>query len=97
MKNYSWPGMFKPFEHQITTSQFLISNNKAFCFNEAGTGKTSSVIWAVDYLMDLGLIKRVLIVCPLSIMYSAWQADLFKTRMAHGPSAKKLFMVATTL
>ena len=95
MKNYSWPGMFKPFEHQITTSQFLISNNKAFCFNEAGTGKTSSVIWAVDYLMDLGLIKRVLIVCPLSIMYSAWQADLFKTAMhrtagvAYGSRSKR--------
>ena len=95
MKNYSWPGMFKPFEHQITTSQFLISNNKAFCFNEAGTGKTSSVIWAVDYLMDLGLIKRVLIVCPLSIMYSAWQTDLFKTAMhrtagvAYGSRSKR--------
>ena len=81
MKHYNWPGMYKPFQHQVTTSEFLISNRRAFCFNEAGTGKTSSVIWAADYLMDLGLIKRVLIVCPLSIMYSAWQADIFKTAM----------------
>ena len=28
--------------------------------------------------MDLGIIKRVLVICPLSIMRSAWQADLFK-------------------
>ena len=28
--------------------------------------------------MTAGLIKRVLVVCPLSIMQSAWQADLFK-------------------
>ena len=81
MKDYSWPGMYKPFQHQVSTSEFLVSNRRAFCFNEAGTGKTSSVIWAADYLMDLGLIKRVLIVCPLSIMYSAWQSDLFKTAM----------------
>jgi SNF2 family DNA or RNA helicase len=31
--------------------------------------------------MTQGLIKRVLIICPLSIMYSAWQADIFKTAM----------------
>jgi len=59
-KDYSWPGMFKPFDHQRDTSQFLVSNKRAFCFNEAGTGKTSSVVWAADYLMDLGLIKKVL-------------------------------------
>ncbi len=93
--DYSWPGMFKPFEHQKETANFLVSNKRAFCFNEAGTGKTSSVIWAADYLMDLGLLKRVLIICPLSIMYSAWQADLFKTAMhrtaavAYGTTAKR--------
>jgi len=94
-KDYSWPGMFKPFDHQRDTSQFLVSNKRAFCFNEAGTGKTSSVVWAADYLMDLGLIKKVLIICPLSIMYSAWQSDIFKTAMhrkaavAHGTTAKR--------
>jgi len=94
-KDYSWPGMFKPFDHQRDTSQFLVSNKRAFCFNEAGTGKTSSVVWAADYLMDLRLIKKVLIICPLSIMYSAWQSDIFKTAMhrkaavAHGTTAKR--------
>ena len=94
-KDYSWPGMFKPFEHQKDTSQFLVSNKRAFCFNEAGTGKTSSVVWAADYLMDLRLINRVLIICPLSIMYSAWQSDIFKTAMhrkaavAHGTTSKR--------
>jgi SNF2 family DNA or RNA helicase len=69
---------FTPFDHQKETADFLIQNARAFCFNEQGTGKTASVIWAADYLMSLGLIKRVLVVCPLSIMQSAWQADLFK-------------------
>lgn len=95
LDEYKWPGMYKPFEHQKTTASFLIEHPKSFCFNEAGTGKTSSVIWAADYLMTKGLIKRVLIVCPLSIMFSAWQADIFKTAMhrsvavAYGDSNKR--------
>jgi SNF2 family DNA or RNA helicase len=80
LEEYQWPAPLgiEPFAHQKKTSEFLISNRKAFCFNEQGTGKTASVIWAVDYLMKLSLIKRVLVICPLSIMRSAWQQDLFK-------------------
>ena len=95
LKDYNWPGLYKPFDHQKTTASFLANRRRAFCFNEAGTGKTSSVIWAADYLMSLGLVKRVLVVCPLTIMYSAWQADVFKTAMhrsvgvAYGPAAKR--------
>ena len=79
-RDYKWPRPigFEPFDHQRETSSFLSLRKRAFCFNEQGTGKTASVIWAADYLMQAGLIKRVLVVCPLSIMQSAWQADLFK-------------------
>jgi len=80
-KDYNFPGMHTPFSHQKVTSAFLSLQDRAFCFNEAGTGKTSSVIWAADYLMAQGLIKKVLVICPLSIMYSALQADVFKTAM----------------
>ena len=78
LTDYNWPGKHKPFAHQKQTSDFLTLNRKAFCFNEQGTGKTASVIWASDYLMNLGVVRRVLVICPLSIMKSAWQADLFK-------------------
>ena len=78
---YDWPGQYRPFDHQRTTSAFLTLNRKAFCLNEQGTGKTGSVIWAADYLMKKGRIKRALIICPLSIMDSAWRADLFKFAM----------------
>jgi SNF2 family DNA or RNA helicase len=94
-QTYEWPGLFKPFDHQKTTSAFLVANKRGFCFNEAGTGKTSSVIWSADYLMNIGVVKKVLIVCPLSIMFSAWQADIFKVAMhrkcavAHGSPAKR--------
>ena len=95
LKQYDWPGMFKPFVHQKITAGYLALRDRCFCFNEAGTGKTSSVIWASDYLMSIGQVKRVLVICPLSIMYSAWQADIFKTAMhrtvgiAHGDNNKR--------
>lgn len=85
-RQYNWPGMFKPFSHQEKTAEFLTLHKRGFVFNEAGTGKTAAVIWAADYLMRLKKIKRVLIVCPLSIMDSAWLNDLFKTAM-HRKSA----------
>jgi SNF2 family DNA or RNA helicase len=94
-RDYDWPGTFKPFEHQKVTAEFLSINRRAFCFNEAGTGKTSSALWAADYLMKQGEIKRVLVICPLSIMHSAWQDDVFSTCMhrsvaiAHGASNKR--------
>jgi SNF2 family DNA or RNA helicase len=97
LSEYQWPRPhgFTPFDHQKTTADFLISNRKAFCFNEQGTGKTASVIWAVDYLMSVSAIKRVLVICPLSIMKSAWQQDLFKfaihrsVAVAYGSATKR--------
>ena len=77
-RDYKWPGQYQPMEHQKKTASFLSITKRGYCFNEQGTGKTASAIWACDYLMNRGTIKKVLVVCPLSIMYSAWQADLFK-------------------
>ena len=76
-KLYQWTGKYKPFKHQITTAAFFTLNKKAFCFNEQGTGKTASAIWASDYLLKHKIIKRVLVICPLSIMDIAWRDDLF--------------------
>lgn len=95
MGKYDWPGRYKPFEHQKTTASFLTMNRRAFCFNEQGTGKTASAIWAADFLMKERAIKRVLIICPLSIMDSAWRTDLFSFAMhrtveiAHGAKKKR--------
>jgi SNF2 family DNA or RNA helicase len=90
LRDYKWTGKLTPFAHQKETASFLTLYPKAFCFNEQGTGKTASVIWAADYLMKIGKVRRVLVLCPLSIMKSAWQQDLFKFAMhrscsvAHG-------------
>lgn len=93
--HYEWPGLHRPFDHQKKTASFLTLHRRAYCFNEQGTGKTGSVIWAADYLLSIGAIRRVLVLCPLSIMQSAWQDDLFKFAMhrtcaiAHSYSREK--------
>ena len=92
---YDWPGQHKPFEHQKGTAAFMTMNRRAFCFNEQGTGKTASAIWASDFLIKQGAIKRVLVICPLSIMDSAWRNDLFNFAMhrsvgvAYGAAGKR--------
>jgi len=94
-RNYDWPGRYTPMEHQIETASFLTLNRKAFVFSEPGTGKTLSALWAADYLMQRGEIRRVLILCPLSIMQSAWMGDISNSVIhrsaiiAHHPQASR--------
>ena len=97
---YNWPGRFKPFAHQKETADFLTMNRRGFVFSEPGTGKTLSALWAADYLMDLGEVRRCLILCPVSIMTSAWMQDLNNSiihRSAivahHTQAARRLEMV----
>ena len=78
---YDWPGRYAPYDHQRKTAAFLTNHKRAFCFNEQGTGKTGSAIWAADFLMKRGLVKRALVICPVSIMDSAWRDDLFSFAM----------------
>lgn len=98
---YAWTGKFAPMAHQRTTAAFLTVHPKAFCFNEAGTGKTASAIWAADFLMKQGIVKRALVICPISIMDSAWRNDLFSFAMhrtvgiAYGSAKKRKEIIAT--
>jgi len=94
-RRYNWPGRHKPMAHQVQTASFLTLNRKAFVFSEPGTGKTLSALWAADYLMSRGEVRRVLILCPLSIMQSAWMQDLNASVIhrsaviAHHPQASR--------
>jgi SNF2 family DNA or RNA helicase len=99
-RRYTWAGRYKPMAHQIETSAFLTMNRRAFCFNDPGTGKTLSALWAADYLMNRGDVRRVLILCPLSIMHSAWMGDIGNSvihRSAvvahHAQSARRIEMI----
>lgn len=98
---YKWPGKHTPYRHQKETASFLTMNKRAFCLNDMGSGKTSSCIWAADYLMTIGEITKVLIVCPVSIMSQAWAKEVFDVAMhrtyaiAHGTADQRRKVVAT--
>lgn len=100
-RRYSWPGKYKPMSHQKDTAAFLTMHKRAFCFSEPGTGKTASAIWAADFLMQQGLIRRVLVICPVSIMDAAWRNDLFtfamhrKVDVAYGSAQKRSKIIAS--
>lgn len=76
---YKWPGRFKPFAAQITTANFLSMHDRAFCLNSMGLGKTVTTLWAYDYMRDAKLVKKVLVVCPLSTMERTWADEIFRT------------------
>ena len=94
-QKYTFSGKHKPFKHQRKTALFFTQHKKSFCFNEQGTGKTASAIWASDFLIQQGKVNRVLVICPLSIMDSAWRNDLFDfaphrtVAVAHGEAKKR--------
>lgn len=73
---YDWPSRYpSPMSHQVATAEFLTLYRKAMCLNDPGTGKTLSVLWAMDWLMDRGVIKRAVVTCPKSIM-DVWENEL---------------------
>lgn len=75
-RDYDWPGRFTPFPHQYRIAGFLASHPRAFCLADLGTGKTLSALWAIDYLIRIGRIRRVLVLAPLSILRSAWLKEI---------------------
>ena len=92
---YSWPGQYKPFDHQIATSSFLTKHPRAYCLNDMGTGKTLSVLWSFDYLRSLGRATRMLVVSPLSTLDETWGNTIFRNfphltfSTLHGTKARR--------
>lgn len=81
VSQYPWPGKFAPFDHQVVMADFLTTTYKGFNLSEMGTGKTYATLWAADYLMSLGLVKKVLVLAPLSTLERVWKQDIFDILM----------------
>lgn len=97
---YTWPRektiIPAPFEHQIATTKFAVANPHSFILNDIGTGKTMSALWAADVLMQLGAVRRALVVAPLSTLERVWGDAFFihmphrKFSILHGSSERRL-------
>ncbi len=98
--HYDWPGLHDPFYAQRVTSAFLSLNRRAFVLNGMGTGKTLGALWAYDYLRKAGKVRRALITCPLSTLWSTWEDEIMLSfphldvEVLHGPRAKRLELLA---
>jgi SNF2 family DNA or RNA helicase len=83
---YDWPREItkapQPFHNQIESAAFLTLNHRAYCLNEIGTGKTMSALWAADWLMREGMVRKALILAPLSTLSRVWSDAVF-INLAH--------------
>lgn len=97
---YDYPGRYKAFQHQRTTVEFLTTNPRAFCLNGMGAGKTIAGLWAFDYLQKAGLVKKMLVISPLSTLERAWGDEIYKHfpgmtfAVLHGDKNKRLKLLA---
>jgi hypothetical protein len=89
LDTYHFKGVPKPFSHQIETTQFIVNTPKCFVFNDIGTGKTWSGVWAIDYLASIGEVKHILIVAPLSTLEIVWKRTFFHLNSAQCRSAQR--------
>ena len=93
---YNWPGKFKPGAHQIVMAEFLTLCKRGFNLSEMGTEKTAASLWAADWLMSTGLVRKALIISPLSTLERVWLSEIFsvlmhrKAAIAHGSRTKRL-------
>lgn len=80
MHDYDWPRntlkVPAPFQHQYHLSSFMTLHPRCFNLSDMGTGKTLSTLWAADYLMCLGVIRKAIILSPLSTLVRVWEDEI---------------------
>ncbi len=103
LHEYQWQGRYKPFEHQKHMSAFLTLHPRAFNLADIGTGKTLGTLWAADYLMSKGVVKKAIILSPLSTLHRVWHDEVFqhflgnrKAVVLHGSREKRIQLLSKT-
>lgn len=80
---YDWPSKYpSPMAHQVTTAEFFTLFPRGICLNEMGTAKTLSAIWAADYMMREGAVRKAIIVCPKSTTESVWADEILSNLLS---------------
>jgi SNF2 family DNA or RNA helicase len=98
LHHYKWPAPpgWTVWAHQQDTSAQLTLERRMFVLNETGTAKTASALWAADYLMSQGLIRKVIIAAKLSTLNAVWVKEIFAVLMhrncvvLHGTKERRL-------
>lgn len=88
LMGYEWPIQpgRQPYEHQRAMANFMVVHGKCFNLSDMGTGKTLAMLWAADALMTAGLVRRALIISPLSTLRAVWDNEIFSAMVGRRTS-----------
>lgn len=81
-------------------SNFLVLRRNGCIFITGNTMKTASALWAADYLMSVGRVKKCLIAGKLSTLEAVWLKEIFTVLMhrsavvLHGSKERRLERLA---
>ncbi len=85
------------FEHQKPMTELFVNQKKAFAFTGVGTGKTKSVIDAVDFLHKRGSVDKVLVISPASIMWNFAKEvrthSYYESTIIYGSKQKRIQLI----
>lgn len=86
--DYDWPlkQQYSILQHQPAVSSFLTLHPRCFNLSDIGTTKTICALWALDYLMLKGFIKKAMILSPLSTICRVWEDEIFSNFLARRKS-----------
>lgn len=77
--DYEYP--HPPFEYQKTMVSFLVKTATGALLCDCGVGKSYAIINEINYRIQKGQIDSALIVCPISLMKAAFEADILKFKI----------------
>lgn len=101
MHGYDWRDTV-PFVAQKVTSGMLVVEPRAFVLNTMGTGKTRSALFAFDWLRQRKLVRKMLVVAPLSTLNFVWAREVmmvmptYRVGILYGSAERRRKILADT-
>ena len=71
---------YKPRVYQQQIIDTIVSTPRCAIFAGMGMGKTSSTLFAIDFLRMIGAVKKVLVLAPLRVATTTWVEEVSKWR-----------------
>ena len=76
--------IYKPYDYQEFATNFIVKNEEAAIFLDCGLGKTVITLTAIKRLIDLGEVKKVLVIAPLRVAKTTWPSEIEKWTHLNG-------------
>lgn len=70
--------LFKPHAYQEYAINHIMEHEASGLFLDMGLGKTVSTLTAIDYLLFLGEVNKVLVIAPKRVAEDTWSTEIDK-------------------